>query len=398
MISVFHTTDPVQETWQQHHPQQPQVCPVNSLARCGVRGKAVVSRLFASALPDRLIPPLLLAMLCWGALSTENTWGESEKPAARPPRALPALELVEFVSSADGTTQPLLTWAPESARSEAAPLLIYLHSWSGNYKQNNTRWHAEAVRRGWIFLHPDFRGVNDHPEACGSPLARQDILDSLDYALQKYQVDRSRIYLAGSSGGGHMALLMAGHHPERFSAVSAWVPITDLAAWHALHSRGEKQGRYAVMIEKSLGGPPGLSAAVDAAYQDRSPVQHLHRAAGLPVHIHAGIHDGHSGSVPIDHSLRAFNVLAEANQGPLVPEATIEHLLKQGRKGYSKSSDQAAPLDSETGQEREIRFRQEAGPAVVTIFEGGHEGLPLTACEWLSRQQRPVPQPQPESP
>ncbi len=389
MIPVFHTTNSVRETWK---PQgQSHSRPTNSLAWRRTSERDSVLQPLASGVHIRLIPPLLLTMLCWGPFSTDTTWGQSETPNARPPRALPPLELVEFVSSADGTTQPLLTWAPETARSEPAPLLIYLHSWSGNYKQNNNRWQAEAVRRGWIFLHPDFRGVNDHPEACGSPLARQDILDSIEYALQNYQVDRSRIYLAGSSGGGHMALLMAGHHPDRFSAVSAWVPITDLAAWHALHSRGEKQGRYAVMIEKSLGGPPGLSATVDAAYRDRSPVQHLHQAAGLPVHIHAGIHDGHSGSVPIDHSLRAFNVLAEANQGPLIPEATIDYLLGQGRKSYSKSSDQAAPLDSDARNAREIRFRQEAGPAVVTIFEGGHEGLPQPACEWLSRQQRQVP-------
>ena len=38
-----------------------------------------------------------------------------------------------------------------------------------------------------------------------------------------------------------------------------------------------------------------------------------HWAAGLPISIEAGIQDGHKGSVPVSHSLRAFNALAKAN-------------------------------------------------------------------------------------
>ena len=33
-------------------------------------------------------------------------------------------------------------------------------------------------------------------------------------------------------------------------------------------------------------------------------------------------------------------------------------------------------------------LRRNAGPARVTIFDGGHEGLPHAACEWLSKQHR----------
>ena len=66
------------------------------------------------------------------------------------------------------------------------------------------------------------------------------------------------------------------------------------------------------MIEKSLGGPPGTSDEIDADYRDRSPVFHLPSVNDLPVSIWAGVEDGHSGSVPIRHSLAAFNAIAEA--------------------------------------------------------------------------------------
>ena len=34
-----------------------------------------------------------------------------------------------------------------------------------------------------------------------------------------------------TSGGGHMALLMAGYCPEYFKAVASFVPITNLEIW-----------------------------------------------------------------------------------------------------------------------------------------------------------------------
>ncbi len=79
------------------------------------------------------------------------------------------------------------------------------------------------MSRGWAFVEPNFRGVNDHPEACGSALARQDILDSIDWIQTQRPIDSQRIYLAGISGGGHMTMLMVAWHPDRFSAASAWV-------------------------------------------------------------------------------------------------------------------------------------------------------------------------------
>ncbi|MCA9059227.1 MAG: prolyl oligopeptidase family serine peptidase, partial [Planctomycetaceae bacterium] len=248
---------------------------------------------------------------------------------------LPALQRVNLSSTLDGETQPVLYWAPESAKTETTPLFVFLHSWSSDYRQDNSKWQQVAVDNNWIYLHSDFRGENNTPAACGSRLARQDILDAMDWACRTFQVDASRVYLAGVSGGGHMSMLMAGHHPDRFSAVSAWVGIGDLAEWHRFHNRTGKLDKYGQMIEASLGGAPGTSAEIDAQYRDRSPVFHIHRAAvgddPLPITIWAGVDDGHSGSVPVDHSLRPFNRIAEQAGALPVSESEIQQLLKDRR-------------------------------------------------------------------
>ena len=59
-----------------------------------------------------------------------------------------------------------------------------------------------------------------------------DIVDAVEFACRETKVDRKRVFLLGTSGGGYASLLMAGKRPDLWAGVSAWVPISDLRAWH----------------------------------------------------------------------------------------------------------------------------------------------------------------------
>ncbi len=323
---------------------------------------------------------VMWSVVCSGGVSTCLLADDAAESEA----SLPATLQYDIPSSLDGKSQPVLAWAPDTAKVQKTPLFVFLHSWSSDYTQDNSKWLKACAERGWIWLHPNFRGINQSPQACGSRLARQDILDAIEHACELWQVDRERIYLAGVSGGGHMSLLMAGHHPERFSAISAWVGPTDLAQWHRFHTQDGKPGKYAKMIEKSLLGAPGTSPEIDAEYRDRSPVYHLHQATTLPVSIWAGVEDGHTGSVPVSHSLWAFNAVCRGLQRPEISDLEIQQLVRDRQLQQPTADDMAE--DVELG--RKIFLRRRAGPSVVTIFDGGHESLPPTAMAWLSRQQR----------
>lgn len=279
-------------------------------------------------------------------------------------------------SSLDGSLQPSYLMLPEPL-SEPAPLLVSLHTWSFDLEQRHEPLEAAALARGWIYLYPNFRGPNNRPEAGGSALAQQDILDAVDWVTAHCPVDRQRVYLTGDSGGGHMTLLMAGRHPHRWAAASAWVPISDLRDWEATH----RDGAYGKMVRQCCGGAPGSSDAADRAYTDRSPLTWLANAAGIPIDIGAGIHDGHTGSVPIRHSLRAFNVLAKANGGEPVSEAEIAILSQpDGRLPNPLPSD----LEEDPVLGFDIYLRRTAGPARVTIYEAGHEGSVAATIAWCA--------------
>lgn len=288
-------------------------------------------------------------------------------------------DVIHVRSTLDGAIQPCL-YVPSSKRESPQPLLVGLHPWSHGFDTftEMTELRRQAEKRGWNYLQPHFRGPNRQPDACASEKARQDILDAVDDVCSKGGIDTHRIYLAGVSGGGHMALVMASYAPERWTAVSAWCPITDLKAWHAESKAMNRD--YWKDIEACCGGAPGASEAIDRQYEARSSLPRLARAKDLPLDIHAGIHDGHTGSVPIHHSLDAYNVVALAHQDAPIDGVTIAALARRAPDLLQGVVD---PRYS-----RPIYFRRTSGATRVTIFEGGHEMLYEEACDWLAGHTR----------
>ena len=297
--------------------------------------------------------------------------------------------MVQVKSTMDGTDQPCYFWAPEKASTEAVPLVVGLHTWSCDYRQLS---HyrlvlAHAQKSGWAFVGPNFRGPNSTPAGCGSDLAVQDIVDAVDYAKGKVMIDKSRVYIVGGSGGGHMTLLMLGRHPEVFAAGAAFCPITDVARWHA-DSLEDHPGRgryYAEMLEKACGGTP---AEKPGEYRHRSPLTWLRRAKdqNVPAYICTGIHDGWKGSVPVGHSFRAFNALAEGKDR--VSEDDIAYFETNQAVPPALAAQWEDPF---YGNGNRIHFRRTSGNVRLTIFEGGHAGNFPAGLDFLSRQRKGAP-------
>jgi poly(3-hydroxybutyrate) depolymerase len=295
---------------------------------------------------------------------------------------LPPMTELRVASSVDGNMQPCLLWAPKSTKSQPRPLLVWLHTWSYDYRQSDKlAYQEQAIKRDWFLLAPDFRGPNNRPEAGGSLLARTDIIDAIDYVEQHFNVDTNRIYLAGESAGAQMALLEAGYNPTRFSAVSAWVPVTDLADWYHYHSQPGRAMRYAAGVKAVCGGVPGASGAVDAEYQARSPVFHLDKTNGLPVDIAVGVNDT---EVPIYHSLRAYNAIAKSDGKEEISGDEMEQLQVNRKLDQPRSGDRVA--DKSFGCE--ILLRRNAGDSRITVFQGEHISLPEACCDWLALHHR----------
>ena len=294
--------------------------------------------------------------------------------------------LVKVRSSIDSSEQPCHFWAPEKARTTAVPLVVGLHTWSGDftYLSHYATVFSYAKKLGWAFVGPNFRGPNNTYVACGHDYAVQDIVDAVNYARSNANIDPSRIYIIGGSGGGHMTLLMLGRRPDIFAAGAAFCPITDLAKWHA-ESLEEHPGRgktYAKMLESACGGTPERKAK---EYLQRSPLTWLERAreCGVPVYIGTGIHDGWRGSVPVGHSIRAFNALADAKDR--ISGNDIDYIEKNQSVPSALVFRGSDPF---YGENRRIHLRRTSANARLTLFEGGHDVNYAAGIDFLSRQRK----------
>lgn len=250
-------------------------------------------------------------------------WAVAGAGAAQLPQ-IPGLTLtIETIpSSMDGTQQSVVVGIPEGYDgSSSLPLLIGLHTWSGDYRQRVEPYGRQVAQRGWLVILPHFRGPNtiDNPQATqagGSILAQHDIVDAYRYMVERYNVDRDRVYLTGDSGGGHMTMLMAGKYPDLWAAAAAFVPVTDLREWW------EERNAYAKHVEAVTGGKPGDSPEVDFEYLRRSPRTFMTNLAHVPLLLAHGDRDA---TIPVEQSWRTFRVLLS------VPHhRTILHVFSGG--------------------------------------------------------------------
>ena len=316
-------------------------------------------------------------------------WLQKAGSAKRADTAPADVELVRVRSTLDGSDQLCWFWAPEKAKTEAVPLVVGFHTWSYDYTgfASYAGVQRAARERGWAFLGPNFRGANRTPDACGSDLAVQDIVDAVDYAKKRVKIDPARVYVIGGSGGGFITLLMLGRHPEIFAAGAAFCPITDLARWHA-DSRLKHPGRgkhYADMLEQVFGGTPA-ERADDYAY--RSPLTWLARAkeAGVPAYICTGIHDGWKGSVPVGHAIRGFNALAD--EGDRISEEDIAFLEANQKVPDALAFGEKDPFYAESNR---VHLRKTSRLARLTLFEGAHGGNFAAGIDFLARQEKGKP-------
>lgn len=304
------------------------------------------------------LPLVLLAChpLLAKSKSSDQTWDSSN---TFDPQG--AFEILNIPSSTDGAQQKC--YAYKSTSEKPMPLLVSLHTWSGSYAQRDELSEL-AQKKNWNVIHPDFRGPNKTPQACGSALALSDIDDAIEYALAHFPVDKSKIFVVGVSGGGHAACLnyLTTRHPV--NTTFAWVPITDIEAWY-YQSKARKRGYAKDILAATRSQSDQLNVEEARA---RSPLyKPVPEGKTSPIRIYAGINDGYSGTVPISHSLLFYNRLASAfgDTANLVPEGDIISLVSRGMPG--------SPRPAEKIGDRDILYEKKSPLASVTIFDGSHE-------------------------
>jgi len=111
-------------------------------------------------------------------------------------------------------------------------------------KENGLKRYAiRANEIGWLLASldlPSWYCSEATPFAAKSPslAVQHDVINLISYAASHYNVDRTRIYIAGFSAGGGMAATIAAKYPDVFAGVVDYAGPTDYGAWHSEHLTG----------------------------------------------------------------------------------------------------------------------------------------------------------------
>lgn len=170
---------------------------------------------------------------------------------------------ISFTSSYDGSEQLAFALVPDSlSADDPRPLLVLAHHAWGN-RHSQPYYYPEIEKRGWLLVVPELHGERTDGRFCmAAREAQHDLIDALDYMVEHYPVDESRIYLAGRSMGGILSAVTAAKYPGRFAAVVAGQGVYDFRKWREwslpLERSPASQSTIAAMdstLTLELGGP-----------------------------------------------------------------------------------------------------------------------------------------------
>ncbi len=145
------------------------------------------------------------------------------------------------------------------------PLLISVPGTGEDEVDAINRYAVRANDMGWLLASLDLRKGWASDSASVSRSAslavQHDIMAVVQHMLANYNVDASRVYIAGFSTGGGIAATMAAKYPDVFAAALDYAGPTEYAAWY-----GERADLRSD-LDRQFGGAP---SAKRFEYQRRS--------------------------------------------------------------------------------------------------------------------------------
>jgi len=195
------------------------------------------------------------------------------------------------------------------------------------------------LEQGWVVLAPEYRGSTGYGKGFYEAidyggLEVDDVIAGLDWAVSELSyVDGSRAAIAGWSHGGLIALLAVMHHPEKFRAAYAGVPVTDLVTRLGYHEQS-----YEDLFAAKHHVGKKVVEDVDE-YRRRSPVFWASKLK-TPLLVHATTNDRDVNVIEAENLIAALKAEGKSFEHRIYTDAPAGHsfnridtrLAKESRK------------------------------------------------------------------
>ena len=165
--------------------------------------------------------------------------------------------LMEHNITYEGHVRPGLVYIPSNYNEKTSYPLVFITHGHACYPiamEEYTEWWRVAEARGFIAVWATGHRCEEHPYS-GCTLWREKDVEYVEKFLSeifdKYNIDKSRIYLMGHSNGGTMADILASHLPMRFAAAvnvgGTRIPSIPMTGREMAQGKGEFYMPYMAM-------------------------------------------------------------------------------------------------------------------------------------------------------
>jgi poly(hydroxyalkanoate) depolymerase family esterase len=147
-------------------------------------------------------------------------------------------------------------YASTTVAAAPVPLVLVLHGCLEDPAdfEAGSRWFEDAQAKGYVVVMPEhtsdegsnpngcFEYWNNHDRGRGEPATLAGLVASVE---QKFPIDRTRVYVAGFSGGGGMAVALAADYPDIFAAIGVesgieYQPCADNQIMHCYYALSDQ--------------------------------------------------------------------------------------------------------------------------------------------------------------
>lgn len=329
---------------------------LRSLIRAGTR----TAKLFAAAAAPPKPPKPRKPGVARARVVSKATTASPERLAAVVPSAVaPGKWLSGHAPNEAGQRMSYWLYLPNNRPEKGMPLVVMLHGCQQTATQfaQGTRMNLHAEKMGCAVLYPQ-QLVSSHPHRCWKwyERATQDgggdvptIIGIIHKVLTQYDIDRSRIYVAGISAGAGMANILALNYPRLFAAIGLHSGPVFGAGHNAL-------GALSVMKNGALG--MGADLAAHAILQ-RQP-----QFSGMPAILFQGESDNVVKSVNQIQLTRQSLLLNRLSGPAKITEKRHYRLLDyyDGRKLLLRVAQIEKLEHAWSGGDPSFKFNDRAGP------------------------------------
>lgn len=206
---------------------------------------------------------------------------------------------IRYKSRVDGLEIPAYLFSPLSTSSKH-PALVWVHGGvHGDWDIGMYPFVAEAVKRGYVVVTPDYRGSTGYSDEWMKKIDYggkevDDVRSAADFLAALPYVDGKRLGIMGWSHGGFITSHILFGEDNPFKAGAAIVPVTNLVFRLSDHGPGyardyaAEEGIQGLPFERNC-GPTHDQDCIDI-YLKRSPVFHAENLK-VPMLVHVATND-----------------------------------------------------------------------------------------------------------